>query len=100
MNRFSQWLLRQEYQQSAKSFAAFRIALCLFLLVFIWHVTYYRPLIFNTIPNLVYNPFPAKLFLVLWSCCVVFLLAGWQTRVVSIINYLFVIIVTFLFSNT
>ncbi|MES2691370.1 MAG: HTTM domain-containing protein [Bacteroidota bacterium] len=99
MNKLSQWLLKQEQAQSAKSFAAFRIAFCLFLLMFIAHVSYYRPLIFNTIPHLAYNPFPAKLFLLLWALVTGFLLAGWQTKMASVINYLFIVIATFLFSN-
>lgn len=100
MNKLSQWLLKQEREQSAKSFAAFRIAFSLFLLVFIAHVTYYRPLIFNSIPHLAFNPFPAKLFLLLWITVSGFLLVGWQTRVNAVINYLFIIIATFVFSNT
>lgn len=99
MSKFSQWLLQLEHKQSAKSFAAFRIAFCLFLLVFIAHVNYYRPIIFNTIPTLTYNPFPAKLFIVLWALTSGFLLVGWQTRIASVINYIFVVIATFLFSN-
>lgn len=99
MDRLSSWLLKLEYKQSAKSFAAFRIAFCLFLLLFIANVAYYRPLIFNAIPNLTYNPFPAKLFLIIWALVSGLLLVGWQTRITAVINYIFVVIATFLFSN-
>lgn len=99
MNKLLKRFLDNE-PQSGKSFAAFRIMFCLFILVFIVHINYYRPLIFNSIPHLVYNPFPAKLFLVIWGLAAGMLLFGWHTRIAAVINYLFVIMITFLFSNT
>ncbi len=85
---------------SNKSFALFRITFALFLLFFIAHIAYYRPLIFNTIPTLAPNPFPAKLFLSIWAIASLGLLVGWQTRISAIINYLLVVIATFSFSNS
>lgn len=85
---------------SNKSFALFRITFALFLLFFIAHIAYYRPLIFNTIPKLAPNPFPAKLFLSIWAIALFGLLIGWQTRIAALINYLLVVIATFSFSNS
>lgn len=100
MNRLIDKLLKLEEPQQTKSFAAFRIGFALFLLVFITHLTMFRPVLFNTIPNLTYNPFPAKLFLLVWFAAAFALLLGWQTRIAAVVNYLLVLIAAFSFSNS
>jgi uncharacterized membrane protein YphA (DoxX/SURF4 family) len=100
MNKILNRLLQKEEMVSAKSFAAFRIGLAAYLLVFISELVYFRPVIFNTIPDLSYNPFPAKLFLAIWLLAAGMLLIGWQTRIAAIVNYIFAVIATFSFSNS
>ncbi|MFN3446568.1 MAG: hypothetical protein ACK44D_12570, partial [Bacteroidia bacterium] len=89
MNRVINWLKQYDTPVSTGGFAVFRITLSLFLLVLISSIYYYRPIIFNTIPHIAPNPFPAKLFLSMWALVVLGLMIGWQTRVVAVINYLF-----------
>lgn len=100
MNRIINWLKQYDTPVSTSGFAIFRISFSLFLLVLIGSIYYYRPLIFNTIPNIAPNPFPAKLFLSIWAVVVFGLMLGWQTRTMAIINYLFVVITAFSFSNS
>jgi uncharacterized membrane protein YphA (DoxX/SURF4 family) len=100
MNRVINWLKQYDTPVSTRGFAVFRITLSLFLLVLISSIYYYRPIIFNTIPHIAPNPFPAKLFLSMWAMVVLGLMIGWQTRVVAVINYLFVVITAFSFSNS
>lgn len=100
MNKILNRLLQKEEMGSSKSFAAFRIGLSAYLLVFISQLVYFRPVIFNTIPDLSYNPFPAKLFLAIWLLAAGLLLIGWQTRLSAVINYVFTVIATFSFSNS
>lgn len=100
MDRIANWLKQYDTPVNNKSFALFRITFALFLLVFIDHITFYRPLIFNTIPKLAMNPFPAKLFISIWALSVAALLLGVFTRTAAVINYLIVVVTTFTFSNS
>jgi len=100
MNRIINWLKKYDFPVSTVGFAFFRITFSLFLLVLISSIYYYRPIIFNAIPHIALNPFPAKLFLSIWALVVFILMIGWQTRIVAIINYLFVVITAFTFSNS
>lgn len=100
MNRILNWLKQYNTPVSTNGFGVFRMAFSLFLLLLIYHVFYFRPLIFNTIPHIAPNPFPAKLFLSIWVVVVSLLLVGWQTKIVALINYIFVVIATFSFSNS
>ncbi|TAE87023.1 MAG: hypothetical protein EAY81_04725 [Bacteroidetes bacterium] len=100
MTKIQSFLKQLDGTVSNKGFALFRITFALFLLAFISHITYYRPLIFNTIPVLAPNPFPAKLFLSIWLVAVAGLLVGWQTRIAAIVNYIFVVLAAFSFSNS
>jgi hypothetical protein len=100
MNRIINWLKQYDTSVSNRGFAVFRISLSFFLLVLISSIYYYRPLIFNTIPHIAPNPFPAKLFISIWAFVVLGLMIGWQTRIMAVINYLFVVIATFSFSNS
>lgn len=100
MNRIINWLKKFDTPVSTRGFAIFRITLSFFLLVLISSIYYYRPLIFNTIPHIAPNPFPAKLFLSMWVLVALGLMIGWQTRIMAVINYLFVVIATFSFSNS
>lgn len=100
MEAIANWLTRKEDIVSAKSFAAFRVLFSLLLLAYLKHLYFYYPLVFNNIPNIVYNPFPPKLFIAIWLVNVLLLLFGCFTKVSSIINYLFVVLATFLFSNS
>lgn len=100
MNRIINWLKQYDTSVSTNGFAVFRISLSVFLLVLMSSIYYYRPLIFNTIPHIAPNPFPAKLFLSIWAVVVFGLMLGWQTRIMAIINYLFVVITAFSFSNS
>lgn len=81
-------------------FAAFRIGFAMFLLVFIAHVTYFKPLIFNTIPVIAPNPVPANLFLGFWACAAFALLLGFKTRFAALLNYVLVIIAAYTFSSS
>ena len=100
MNRVINWLKQYDTPVSTVGFAVFRITFSMFLLVLISSIYYNRPIIFNTIPYIALNPFPAKLFLSIWALVVLSLMIGWQTRTVAIINYLFVVIAAFTFSNS
>jgi hypothetical protein len=91
MNRIINWLKQYDTSVSNRGFAVFRISLSFFLLVLISSIYYYRPLIFNTIPHIAPNPFPAKLFISIWAFVVLGLMIGWQTRIMAVINYLFVV---------
>lgn len=100
MDRITDWLKQFDAPVNNKGFALFRITFALFLLIFIAHIAYYRPLIFNTIPKLAMNPFPAKLFLSVWGMCALALALGVMTRVAAVINYVIVVMATFTFSNS
>lgn len=84
---------------SIKAFAAFRVSFAIFIAIFILNVYYFKPLIFNSFISLGANPLPAKLFLAIWLTSAIGLMIGYQTRFVAIVNYICVVLATYIFSN-
>lgn len=84
---------------SVRTLALFRISFCAILLLVIGHVNDYRPIFFDAIPGIARNPFPAKLFIGIWTLSVVMVMAGLATRWFAIVNYCMVVIATFFFTN-
>ncbi|MCU0423915.1 MAG: HTTM domain-containing protein [Bacteroidia bacterium] len=93
------YLNKYNYDVTTRVFAMFRIAFGIFLLLFIFHLNQFRAVLFNTFPELTQNPFPAKLFLLLWSGCVALIIIGWLTKIMAVANYILVLIAAFSFSN-
>ncbi len=86
--------------ESTHSFALFRILFCLITLAIIKEVYFFAPILFDSVEGIGRNPFPARLFLALWSLSVFMLCIGFKTPIFATVNYFFTIIATAFFSNT
>ncbi|MFA6262195.1 MAG: HTTM domain-containing protein [Bacteroidia bacterium] len=98
-DRFFQFITRFNKPVSTHTFSAFRIFFSIHILIIIANFYQLHPLVFDSVPDIGRNSFPAKLFIVLWTIAVGMLLVGFYTRIAAILNYVFVVLATILFIN-
>ncbi len=85
---------------SAKTFGFFRILFATHLLLIFSQVYNFRELIFDAIPEISKNVFPVLLFLFIWFISILGLVMGFFTRWSALANYICVVLITSVFTNS
>ena len=85
---------------STHSFGLFRILFSAHILLIISQVYTYRQLIFEAVPGVSKNVFPALLYIFIWTIAVLFLITGTKTKWAALVNYICVVLATSIFTNS
>src|SRR6478609_6312355 len=77
----------------ARGLAVFRMVYVLILLSELIHLNFYKSIIFNKIPFVEVGEFKIELLLNFWYISLLFIFLGLFTRISTIVNYLFSVII-------